>query len=296
MDVWLLVDVSASLDWGTALSSNATWRPSCPRRRASARRARQPARRDPLRAPAARRLPTAGRPGPPRRVLSLRLASPAPAGAGDRPDRRARLRDRLARRRSVIVVVSDFLAPDGWATPLRQLARRRSRRGSPADPREGDAGCRPGDARGPRDRRSAHGRHGRCAAARALRARGGGAGRQIDTSLVGCGAAVLVIGTDEPLIPDWSSSSTRVAPRGGMAARCGGMTFGWPTALLALALVPRSWGSISGRNGAAARTRCASPIWSCCARWSGTGRASAAHSARALPGWSGGGSVRRRST
>ena len=31
---------------------------------------------------------------------------------------------RLARRPSLIVVLSDFLVPDGWSTPLRMLARR----------------------------------------------------------------------------------------------------------------------------------------------------------------------------
>ena len=57
-------------------------------------------------------------------ALSWPLAAAVEDGAGRRPRRHAHHAAADARRRGLVVVVSDFLVPDGWENPLRALASR----------------------------------------------------------------------------------------------------------------------------------------------------------------------------
>jgi uncharacterized protein (DUF58 family) len=61
-----------------------------------------------------------------RALLHRAVTAPRGDGTGGTTDLAGSLReiDRLARRRGLVVVVSDFLAPPGWEKPLRALAAR----------------------------------------------------------------------------------------------------------------------------------------------------------------------------
>jgi uncharacterized protein (DUF58 family) len=129
LDVWLLLDLSASIDWGTA---------RCLKRdrliafvAAAGRILGQHGHR--LGAilfddrPVRLIPPAAGR-GHVRQLVARlreqpRQASAGPAGRTDLAAALAHLGPVL-RRRSLVIVVSDFLVPDGWQQPLGRLAAR----------------------------------------------------------------------------------------------------------------------------------------------------------------------------
>jgi uncharacterized protein (DUF58 family) len=126
LDIWLVVDVSASMNWGTA---------QCLKRE---RAVDVCAVAGDLLAHRGNRVglvlfadqllgvvpPGAGRPHV-ERVLGRLMEERRGFGAGstDLADAVSVL-PRLARRPCMIVLVSDFLAPDGWAQGVRALARR----------------------------------------------------------------------------------------------------------------------------------------------------------------------------
>jgi uncharacterized protein (DUF58 family) len=204
-DVWLVADVSPSVDWGTA---------ECLKRERAielAATAGQVLGRHGNRLglllfaerPLAVVPPGAGRAHLERVVGRLRHA---PRGrASGRTDLAAALRSlaSLAHTPSLLVLISDFLVPDGWTTPLRLLARRHEVVAARlSDPRErslpdvgivtfedpetgeqitvdtGDAGVRQ-----------------RFAAAAQAQA------RRIDDSFAACGVDHLTLHTDAPLLP-----------------------------------------------------------------------------------------------
>jgi uncharacterized protein (DUF58 family) len=205
LDVWLVVDVSSSVDWGTALSL----------------------KRERAVEIAAVAGVLIGRHGN-RIGLVLFADQPlgiVPPGAGhahlERVVDRIRIEPRrgvrgptdlaaalaaarrLARRSSVLIVVSDFLASDGWLAELRPLARRhevvavrvRDPRESSLpdvglvmfeDPETGDQlAVDTGDA-------GLRKRFHQAALAQA---------RTIDRALIAAGVETLVLGTDTPLLP-----------------------------------------------------------------------------------------------
>ena len=125
IDSWILFDVSASLDWGTAL---------CLKREAAADYA---AAAVTLLARRGNRVgallfddtvtkvlpPTTGR----RSRAALLAAVRGPAGSAPAPHGLASAfaaAARLIKRRSLVLIVSDFLADDAWQLPLRTLALR----------------------------------------------------------------------------------------------------------------------------------------------------------------------------
>jgi uncharacterized protein (DUF58 family) len=126
LDVWLLLDLSASIDWGTA---------HCLKRQRAVEIAGVVAEllghhgnRVAVLPFAARPLdpipPTAGRAGL-LRLLAQIARHPRQAGRG-RTDLRAALAraNTLLRRRALVLVVSDFIVPDGWQAELGRLAYR----------------------------------------------------------------------------------------------------------------------------------------------------------------------------
>lgn len=125
LDIWLVIDVSPSIQWGTA---------DCLKRDRGAEFAAIAGRllgghgnrvgallfdTEPL----AVIPPAAGRAHQVRLLQRLREVDPPARGTTDL----ATVLDhanRLIRRRSVVLIVSDFLAPDGWQPALRRLAVR----------------------------------------------------------------------------------------------------------------------------------------------------------------------------
>jgi uncharacterized protein (DUF58 family) len=205
VDVWLVVDTSPSVDWGTALSvkRDVALEMSALAGQLLGRRGNRLGL-----------IPFADRPLPvvppgsgqahlERVVGRLRLEPRQTARAATDLTAALALTQRLARRPSVIVLMSDFLVPDGWTNALRQLARRhevvavRLR-----DPREvslpniGVVTFEDPETGGQLtvDTNDAQLRE-RFADAAVAQA------KHIDATLSGCGAAVLVTGTDELLIP-----------------------------------------------------------------------------------------------
>ncbi len=205
LDVWLLVDVSSSVDWGTA---------EC-------------LKRDRALEFAAVASHLLGRHG--NRIAALLFAERplgfVPPGAGRahllrllaavREEPRQRVRggtdlaaalaraDALIGRRSLVVVVSDFLAPDGWQRELRRLAVRHEVvavvLGDPRELELPDVGLvtfedpETGEQLlvDTADRRLRE-RFRRAAQAR---------GERLAAQLVGAGADRLGVRTDEPLLP-----------------------------------------------------------------------------------------------
>jgi uncharacterized protein (DUF58 family) len=126
LDVWLLVDISGSIDWGTALCSKRA------RTAEFAAAAGQMLGRHGNRVGGITFAERPGRIVPPAagRAQLLRVL----ASIHEAPRQSARGRTDLAgaiayagsiiRRRSLVLVVSDFLVPDGWQPALGTLARR----------------------------------------------------------------------------------------------------------------------------------------------------------------------------
>jgi uncharacterized protein (DUF58 family) len=205
IDVWLVVDVSPSVDWGTGL---------CLKRYRAIELAAvagqllgRHGNRLGLLLFADRPIgivpPGTGRAHLERVVGRLRLQPRSLArGHTDLSAALTSIR-RLVRRPSLIVLTSDFLVPEGWAAPLRLLAQRhevvaarlRDARESSLpdvgvvtfeDPETGEQLTVDTGSRALRERFS------RAAAAQAQR---------IDNVLAGCGVDQLVLGTDEPMLP-----------------------------------------------------------------------------------------------
>ncbi len=205
VDVWLVVDVSPSVDWGTGL---------CLKRYRAIELAAVAGQ---LLGHHGNRLglllfadrpigivpPGTGRAHLERVVGRLRLQPRSIArGPTDLSSALSAIR-RLARRPSLIVLTSDFLVPDGWAAPLRLLAQRhevvaaRLRDAREADlpdvglvtfedPETGAQLTVDTSNRRLRERFSL------AAAAQTQR---------IDTVLAGCGVDQVVLGTDQPMLP-----------------------------------------------------------------------------------------------
>ena len=127
LETWLAVDLSASLDFGTAALPQARpghrrggrRRPPDRARRQPDRRRRRQRRRAVVRLPA--RPGPQGGPGAAARHRPYAVACPGRADLGALID----ALNRPPRRRGLAAVISDFLAPpDQWARPLRKLAVR----------------------------------------------------------------------------------------------------------------------------------------------------------------------------
>ena len=161
--------------------------------------ARQPARPSRRSATGARRLAaTAGRPRP--AAAAARAAARARPRAGRADVARDRARDGSggsSRRRSVVVVVSDFRGPRDWRPPLLRLAARHdvARGRDPRPARAGAARRRRPLARRPRDRAAAPGRHAQPQAARALRAEAAAERDELARELRSLGVAHVVLST-----------------------------------------------------------------------------------------------------
>jgi uncharacterized protein (DUF58 family) len=222
LDTWLVVDVSASVDWGTA---------ECLKRDRAVELAgvsgtllgRQGNRVGALLfadRPLGFLPPGAGRTHLLRLLAAVREEPrQAARGATDLAAALARA-ETLARRRSLLVVVSDFLAPDGWQRPLRRLAARHEVVAAVLrDPREGelaDVGLvafedpetgqqlllDTGDRR-LRER---------------FRAAARDRAERLQREIAAAGADVLTLGTDAPLLPALvrflDARHRRRAPRG----------------------------------------------------------------------------------
>ena len=124
---WFLLDLSPSVDFGSRAAAEARSRDGVRRRaRADAHAPRQPRRRAALRR--ARRHGDSGAQRPPSRAAPA--ASDAHPAARSPNRRRPNLREllqtayRVAPRRSLMFVVSDFISAPGWAEPLAHLAQR----------------------------------------------------------------------------------------------------------------------------------------------------------------------------
>jgi uncharacterized protein (DUF58 family) len=205
IDVWLVVDVSGSVDWGTA---------ECLKRYRAIELAAvtgqllgRHGNRLGLLLFADRSValvpPGNGRAHLERVVGTLRLHPRSTArGATDLAGALQSM-SRLARRPSLIVVASDFLVADGWAKPLRMLAQRHEVVAARLrDPREvdlPDVGLTTFEdpetgaqlTVNTSDRRLRE----RFAAAAVEQS------RRIETTLVGCGVDHVVLDTDRPLLP-----------------------------------------------------------------------------------------------
>ena len=205
VDAWLLLDLSASLDWGTArclkrdrLAEFAGVAGALLGHRGGRVGALLFAERPLQVVP-----PGAGR----AHLLRLlaRLRQGPTHATGGRTDLAAALAhaEAVLRRRSLAIVVSDFLVPDGWQAPLRRLARRHEvvavRLHDPREAALPDVGivALEDPETGQRlivdtaDRRLRE-RFARAAAEQA---------RRIQADLAACGAGVLMLGTDEDLLP-----------------------------------------------------------------------------------------------
>jgi len=141
LDAWLVVDLSRSLDWGTAL---------CLKREAAADvvvaasllLARRGNRVGAIMFDDRVRQvlpPAAGRRSRAAVVAAARSEPAASSTEGTALANALGFASRLLRRPSLIVVVSDFMAPDGWQLPLRSLGRRHELVAAViSDPREHD--------------------------------------------------------------------------------------------------------------------------------------------------------------
>lgn len=126
LDVWLLLDVSPSLAWGTADALKHD------RAEAFAALAALLANRRGHRVGAlffsARPIgvvpPRAGRSHLLQILARMRGAERAAGGGATNLELALRQAEGLLRRRALVLVVSDFLAPEGWQAPLGRLARR----------------------------------------------------------------------------------------------------------------------------------------------------------------------------
>lgn len=205
LDVWLLVDLSASIDWGTArcLKRDRAIEMAAVAGTLLGQRGNRVGALLFAERPIELVPPMAGEVQP-LRVLARLRGEPRQAAPG-RTDLRTALEraDRVLKRRSFLVVVSDFLVTDGWQVALRTLAARhevvavRLR-----DPREGelpDVGLvtledPETDAQMIVD---THDRRLRERFRRAAEVQAGGIG----ADLTACGVDTLVVGTDEELLP-----------------------------------------------------------------------------------------------
>jgi uncharacterized protein (DUF58 family) len=205
LDVWLVVDLSASVDWGTALCLK--------RDRAieiAAVIAQLVARHGNRVGVLAFADQTLGVVPPGRGRLHLELVvsslrDVSPTGRQGTTDLSTALREvgRLARRPGLLVLVSDFLVPDGWAEPLRGLAHRHEVVAVRVhDPREAslpDAGILTLEDPETGEQLIVD------TADRRLRERFSAAAdeqqERIRRTLQACGVDLALIGTDEPLLP-----------------------------------------------------------------------------------------------
>jgi uncharacterized protein (DUF58 family) len=205
LDVWLVVDVSGSVDWGTG---------ECLKRYRAIELAAvtvqllgRHGNRVGLLLFADRPLgtvpPGSGRAHLERVVGRLRL-QPRSAARGA-TDLAAALHSvsQLVRKPSLIVLVTDFLAADGWPTPLRMLAQRHEVVAARLrDPREldlPDIGVVTFEDPESGEQLTVD------TADRRLRERFGAAAaaqtQRIDSALVACRVDQVVLGTDAPLLP-----------------------------------------------------------------------------------------------
>ena len=226
IDVWLLVDVSGSVDWGTG---------ECMKRYRAIELAAVTAQLLGHRGNRVGLVLFAERPVaviPPGRG---RLHLDRVVGTLNRHPRSAarsttdltgalQLLERLARRPSLMVVVSDFLVPEGWASVLRRLSQRHEVVAARlTDPREVDLpdigivvleDPETGEQLSvdTHDRRLRE----RFAAAAAEQS------RRIDSTLIGCGVDRFILDTDRPFLPALAafleSRKGRRAARGGVPA------------------------------------------------------------------------------
>ena len=197
--------------------------------------ARQPARRRDVRRPQRRRLAARGRAARACCRSCSRCGASRTSSRTGRPRsaRRCDRRGRLARRRSLVVVVSDFRGPRDWrraAAAARGPARRRRRR----DPRSARAGAprrRRPLARRPRVGPPAAGRHAR----RASCARGSAseAAAERARSRASCARPASPTSCSRPS-GDWLRAARR---RSSADRKEAAMSFAWPLALWGLALV-----------------------------------------------------------
>jgi len=204
LDVWLVVDVSPSIDWGTArgLKRDVAVELSAALGQLLARQgnriglilfADQPLGIVP---------PRAGQAHLERVIGRLRHEAPRPAQGETDLTQALAMVQRLARRRSVVVLISDFLVPDGWSERLRSVAHRHEVIAVRlADPRESglpDVGVvtfedPENGAQLTIDTSNARLREQFAQAAHAQ-------AYAIERTLVGCGTEPLVLRTDESLL------------------------------------------------------------------------------------------------
>jgi uncharacterized protein (DUF58 family) len=205
LDVWLLIDVSASVDWGTAecLKRDRAVELTGVAGQLLGRQGNRVGAMLFADKPLGFVPPSAGRAHLLRLLAAVR-EEPRQAARGQ-TDLAAALRraETLLRHRSLVVVVTDFLAPDGWQPALRRLAARHEVVATVLhDPRESDladvglvtfedpeTGQQLVVDTGSRRLRE------RFRAAAAARA------ESLRTELARAGADVLAVGTDEALLP-----------------------------------------------------------------------------------------------
>lgn len=125
LDVWLVVDVSASVDWGTAecLKRDRALELAAVAGRLLGRNGNKVGALWFADRPLAFVPPAAGRQHLLRMLDALGLETQRSSGHTDLTAALRRL-DALAKRRSTILVISDFMAPEGWQPALRRLALR----------------------------------------------------------------------------------------------------------------------------------------------------------------------------
>jgi uncharacterized protein (DUF58 family) len=205
IDVWLVVDVSQSVDWGTGL---------CLKRYRAIELAAvagqllgRHGNRLGLLLFADRPIglvpPASGRAHLERVVGRLRLqprsSSRGPTDLGGALNAISR----LARRPSLIVVTSDFLVPDGWAAPLRLLAQRHEVVAARLrDARESslpDVGLVTFEDPETGAQLTVNTSNARLRERFALAA--SAQAQRIETVLAACGVDQVVLGTDKPMLP-----------------------------------------------------------------------------------------------
>lgn len=205
IDVWLLAHASGSVDWGTA---------ECLKRYRAIELAAATTQLLGRHGNRLGLLPFADRPValvPPGRGRSHRervvrtLDRHPRSRVGGVTDLAGALEslDRLARRPSLVILVTDFLVPDGWAAPLRRLSQRHEvvdlRLRDPREVQLADIGVVTFEDPETGEQLSVdtHDRmlRERFAAAAAEQT------RRIEAMLVGCRVDQVVLGTDRPLLP-----------------------------------------------------------------------------------------------
>ena len=223
LDVWLLVDVSASVDWGTAdcLKRDRALELAAVAGRLLGRHGNRVGALLFAERPLAVVAPAAGRPHL-LRLLDALGSEKQREGAGS-TDLAAALRtlEGLAKRRSTILVISDFLDAGGWQPALRRLALRHEviavRLGDPRerelpdvglltlqDPETGEQLVIDTGDRALRERFDA------AAAEQSTR---------LDTELRSCGVEQLVLDTGSPTLPALVRFLRGRRRRGGVAER-----------------------------------------------------------------------------